>query len=45
LIVSYRDRGVTAVLLSNLARLDPIWEITNELIGIGSETKESRAKE
>ncbi|MDX1406726.1 MAG: serine hydrolase domain-containing protein [Saprospiraceae bacterium] len=35
LLLSYRDAGVTAVLLSNQAVLDPIWEITNQLIGWG----------
>jgi len=35
LLVSYRDRGVTVVLLTNLARLDPIWTLTNDLVGMG----------
>lgn len=39
LLLSYRDAGVTVVLLSNQAVLDPIWEITNGLVGFGLEMR------
>ena len=40
LLVSYADRGVTVALLTNLARLDSIWTLTNDLIGMGLTTRE-----
>ncbi|NNK87288.1 MAG: beta-lactamase family protein [Flavobacteriaceae bacterium] len=40
LLISYREQGVTVALLSNQAVLDPIWEITNTLIGFGLDHKE-----
>lgn len=42
-LVSYRDKGVTAVVLTNVARLDPIWELTDSLIGMGVEAKRGKA--
>ncbi|MCA0152091.1 serine hydrolase domain-containing protein [Winogradskyella vincentii] len=39
LLLSYREQGVTVVLLSNQAVLDPIWEISNTLIGFGRNQK------
>ncbi len=39
LLISYRDQGVTVALLSNQAVLDPIWKITNTLIGFGLDQK------
>ncbi len=39
LLISYREQGVTVALLSNQAVLDPIWEITNTLIGFGLDHK------
>lgn len=44
LLVSYRDRGVAVVLLTNLARLDPIWTITNDLIGVGLRVEQDGAR-
>lgn len=41
LLISYRDAGVSVILLSNQAVLDPIWEITNELIGYGLRSKQN----
>ena len=43
LLLSYADRGVTVALVANLARLDPIWELTNELMGIGLSAKQEVA--
>ncbi|MBT8252393.1 MAG: beta-lactamase family protein, partial [Bacteroidia bacterium] len=40
LLISYREQGVTVALLSNQAVLDPIWEITNTLIGFGLDQKD-----
>lgn len=40
LLVSYADRGVTVALLTNMARFDPIWELINDLIGMGLKEKE-----
>lgn len=42
LLVSYRDKGVTAVVLTNVAQLDPIWELVNSLIGMGVEAKQGK---
>ncbi|NNJ81331.1 MAG: beta-lactamase family protein [Flavobacteriaceae bacterium] len=39
LLISYREKGVTVALLSNQAVLEPIWEITNTLIGFGLDRK------
>ncbi|WP_411895110.1 serine hydrolase domain-containing protein [Winogradskyella sp. A2] len=39
LLLSYSETGVTVILLSNQAVLDPIWEITNRLIGFGLSSK------
>ncbi len=44
LLVSYADRGVTVALLTNLARLDSIWTLTNDLIGMGLTTRAARAR-
>jgi hypothetical protein len=40
--VSCRDKGVTAVVRTNVARLDPIWELTDSLIGMRVEANQPR---
>lgn len=44
LLVSYVDRGVTVALLANMARLDPIWELTNDLVGMALSVRDEQVQ-
>jgi CubicO group peptidase (beta-lactamase class C family) len=44
LLLSYRGPGVTVALLTNITRLEPIWELTNHLIGLGKRAKKGELR-